>query len=76
VKNRIEIKGDKEKIKAFMSGLGKHGRGHHGGARPWGPFPFGPWMWMKAAACHGPWDFEVEEEEKEGPISSGVQSAT
>jgi hypothetical protein len=66
---RIEIKGDKEQIKAFMSGLGKHRQGPGRPSRPgrghWGPHAFGPWMWMKAAACHGMWDFEVEEEEAE-----------
>ncbi len=62
---RIEIKGDKEKIKAFMSDFGKHRRRPHPGAHHWGPpFPFGPMMWMKAL-CHGPWDFEVEEEQPE-----------
>jgi len=60
---RIEIKGDKEKIKALMSDFGKHRRRPHPGARHWGPpVPFGPWMWLKAA-CQGPWDFEVEKEE-------------
>jgi hypothetical protein len=62
---RIEIKGDKEKIKGFMSDFGKHRRGFHPGARHGGPFPFGPWMWLKAAHFHGPWDFEAEEEEPE-----------
>jgi len=60
---RIEIKGDKEKIKALMSDFGKHQRRHHPGGRHWGGFPFGPWMWMKMAGCHSPWDFDVEEEE-------------
>ncbi len=61
---RIEIKGDKEKIKAFMSGFARHKRspGWHGHAGPF-PFPFGPWMWMRAASCCGEWDFEAEEEE-------------
>ncbi len=62
---RIEIKGDKEKIKAFMSDFGKHRRRHHPGGRHWGAFPFGPWPWLKMAGCHGPWDFEVEEEGSE-----------
>jgi hypothetical protein len=67
---RIEIKGDKEKIKSFMSGFGKHKRGPHWHARQrhanWGPFGFasGPWMWMRAAACCGMWDSEVEEDEE------------
>lgn len=59
---RIEIKGDKDQIKAFMSGLGKHQGGFHRHGRGRGGFPFPPWMWMKAAACHGMWDFEAEEE--------------
>lgn len=53
---RIEIKGDKEKIKAFMSGLGWHKRWPRWRTRRrgffWGPFSFG---------C-GPWDFEEDEE--------------
>jgi hypothetical protein len=65
---RIEVKGDKEQIKAFMSGFGKHKQGPGWPRRPgrghWGPYALGPWMWMKAA-CHGMWDFEVEEEEAE-----------
>lgn len=59
---RIEIKGDKEKIKDFMSSLGKHRPGPRWRAHR-GAFPFAPWMWMKAASCHGMWDFEAEEEE-------------
>ena len=61
---RIEIKGDKEKIKAFMSGFGRHKRppGWHGHAGSF-PFPFGPWMWTRAASCWGEWDFESQEEE-------------
>jgi hypothetical protein len=66
---RIEVKGDKEQIRAFMSSLGKHKHGPHGRARrgpgQWGPFGFAPWMWMNAARCHDMWDFEVEEEEIE-----------
>ncbi len=62
---RIEIKGDKEKIRAFMAGVGKQRRWPHWGAGPRGPFPFGPWMWMRGASCYGPWDFEAEEEDRE-----------
>jgi hypothetical protein len=61
---RIEIKGDKDQIKAFMSGLGKHRAGPHWHGRHRGGFPFPPWMWMKAAACRGMWDFEAEEGEE------------
>ena len=68
---RIEINGDKEQIKAFMSDFGKHKRWPPRRSRPghghWGPLTFGPWMWMKAAACHDMWDFEVEEEETQEP---------
>jgi hypothetical protein len=68
---RIEIKGDKEKIKSFMSGFGKHKGGPHGRARRWGAafgpfgFHFGPGMWMKAASCCGMWDLDEEEEAEE-----------
>jgi hypothetical protein len=61
---RIEIKGDKEKIRAFMAGAGKQRRWPHWGAGPRGPFPFGPWM-SRGAWCHGPWDFEAEEGHRE-----------
>lgn len=66
---RIEIKGDKEKIKSFMSGFGKHAHGHHRRAHrrggPSGPFGhhFGPWMWMKAGSCCGDWSADEEAEE-------------
>ena len=66
---RIEIKGDKEKIKSFMSGFGKHRRGPHWHAHQWAAFcePFGfhfaPGMWMRAASCCGEWDSDEEAEE-------------
>lgn len=60
---RIEIKGDKEQIKAFMTGFGEHKPGPHRHGRRRGAFPFGPLMWMKAASCYGMWDAEVEEEQ-------------
>jgi hypothetical protein len=67
---RIEIKGDKEKIKSFIAGFGRHGprphrHGQHGRAT-WGPFGvwFDPWMWMKAASCWGMWDSEAEADEE------------
>jgi len=63
---RIEIKGDKEKLKAFMHGFGdkKHSRRHR--RRRWGgPFGFGPMAWMRAMHSGGPWDFESESEEDE-----------
>ena len=64
---RIEIKGDKEQIKAFMSGYtGKKGwrRGkRHGWRGHWGPpMGFHPMMWMNMAQWFGPWDFEDDEE--------------
>lgn len=65
---RIEIKGDKEKIKAFMSGFGGgrgRGHGHWRGRRgPWGPMGFHPMMWMNMASWCGAWDFEDEPEER------------
>jgi hypothetical protein len=66
---RIEIKGDKEKIKSFMQGFGgrKHRRRHW--KRRWrGPFGFGPMAWMRAmhdGHWDGPWDFETKEDEEE-----------
>ena len=64
---RIEIKGDKEKMKFFMPGFGKRRHGRRPFRRGWGhahgPFGFGPMMWMKFASCCEGWDFEEEEEE-------------
>lgn len=64
---RIEIKGDKEKIKEFMSGFGGH-RGWKRGRKKgffWGPFgpAFHPAAWMNMASWWGPWDFEEDEED-------------
>ncbi|MCK4900861.1 MAG: hypothetical protein KAS38_18925 [Anaerolineales bacterium] len=64
---RIEIKGDKEKIKSFMNDFTEH-RGRRWGHRrrpPWGPFGFHPMMWMKMADCWEPWDSEDEGESEE-----------
>ncbi len=63
---RIEIKGDKEKIKAFMRGFGGPGRWGRS-RRGWGPFGFGmgPMMWGHGGSCWGPWDFDFETEEEE-----------
>jgi hypothetical protein len=66
---RVEIKGDKDQIKAFMSDFGKHKRASHRHGRGRGGFPFPPWMWMKAAGCHGMWDFEAEEGEETEEVS-------
>ena len=62
---RIEIKGDKEQIKAFMGNFDDHGGRRWGRRRgPWGAHGFHPMMWMKMASCWGPWDYEVEDEEE------------
>jgi hypothetical protein len=67
---RIEIKGDKEKMKDFMHGFGYHRRsdfrGGHRRGYGWGPFGMGPMMWMHDAPWWGPWDFEKEDEEETG----------
>lgn len=68
---RIEIKGDKEKIRSFISGFGDPKRWHHWQSRRprghWGPFGFrfGPWMGMKEGFCWGPWGFGEEGEAEE-----------
>lgn len=61
---RIEIKGDKEKMKEFMKGHWGR-RGSRGRRR--GPFGFGmgPMAWMHGAPWRGPWDFEGDEEDGE-----------
>ncbi|NIM93383.1 MAG: hypothetical protein GTO18_06695 [Anaerolineales bacterium] len=67
---RIEIKGDKEKIKSFMKDYHRYGRRGRGGfprwGGPWGHGGFGmhPFM-MKMGSCFGPWDIEDEEEDTE-----------
>ena len=65
---RIEIKGDKEKMKKFMRG-DRGPRGFRGRRR--GPFGFGmgPMMWLHGAPWCGPWDYEGEEEEGEAEES-------
>jgi hypothetical protein len=66
---RIEIKGDKEKMKNFMKGFkryrGSRAYRHHRR----GLFGWGPWMWMHGAPWFGPWDFEEEGEEEEAEES-------
>jgi hypothetical protein len=58
---RIEIKGDKEKLRPFFTGAAFHGAGPwrhgHGWRGPWGMFGrMGPWW--------GSWGFEPEEGDK------------
>lgn len=63
---RIEIKGDKEKMKPFFHGFGKRKHWRRHWRRRWGPF-----AWMRGMHFHGPWDYEYEfdaeehDEEKE-----------
>jgi len=67
---RIEIKGDKERLRSVLSGFGgrQQGRHRHQWRRgfAWGPFDFGfdPWTWMRAAGCCGAWDAEAEADEE------------
>ena len=67
---RIEIKGDKEKLKSFMYGFRGRKDWPHWHTHAWrgahGPFgfPFSPWMWMRAASCCGMWDTEADEGEE------------
>jgi hypothetical protein len=68
---RIEIKGDKEKIKSLMKDFrGHRSRRWRGWRRPhWGPyFGFHPMMWMWMNDCWGPWDYEVKEEPVEETV--------
>jgi hypothetical protein len=73
---RIEIKGDKEKIRSFMTGFRGPRHWHRRHKRPWGfacgPLDFGfePWAWMRAASCWGPRDAETEEGEEAQEVSS------
>jgi hypothetical protein len=67
---RIEIKGDKEKLRPFFTGAGSHGAWPWGPGRsrrgPWGMFGFHPGFGMRMGHCWGDWGFEPEEEEKGG----------
>jgi hypothetical protein len=58
---RIEIKGDKEKIKNFMGGFGGKKRWRRHWRRRW----HGPFAWMRGMHFDGPWDYEPEDEEDE-----------
>ena len=68
---RIEIKGDKEKIKKIFEHGGPRGfaprmheRRHHGGFGPFGFWGHGPWG-------HGPWGWDEEDEgEPEQPAKA------
>jgi hypothetical protein len=63
---RIEIKGDKEKMKPFINCFGSKRHSRRNRRRRWGgPFGFGPMAWMRAMHSGGPWDFEPEGEEEE-----------
>jgi hypothetical protein len=65
---RIEIKGDKEKLKKMFEhgpmgfARGRHFR-HHRGFGPFWWFRHGPWG-------HGPWGWDEEDEEAEGDHAS------
>ena len=68
---RIDIKGDKDKIRSFMPGFGRRGccsegRGHgHGGRRGRrGWMGFNPMMWMNMPPW---WDAEGYDEYDEAP---------
>jgi hypothetical protein len=66
---RIEIKGDKERLKRMFSG-GKHWRKKY--RRGFGPFGFGfmPGLWARMAHFCGPWgeyDHHMEQEAEDEP---------
>ena len=65
---RIEIKGDKEKLRSFFSGMGGPGAwrwGHHRGrGGPWGASGFPPGFMGWAAPWWGDWGFTPEKEDK------------
>ncbi len=67
---RIEIKGDKERIKKWIEGGPRHLRRHWMG-RGFGPFGFGFPGMMHMKGHHGPGDFttEIEEEDEEKEAS-------
>jgi hypothetical protein len=67
---RIEIKGDKEKIKEFMQGFqgpgmwgrgGRHSRHRHAGPFPWMWHP----LWMHRTPPWASWEDEEEDEGKQ-----------
>jgi len=61
---RIEIKGDKEALRSWLTGFGPWGRGRRRSGMP--PFfRFGPRFWRHWAAWCGPWWAEETGEESE-----------
>jgi hypothetical protein len=66
---RIEIKGDKEKLKAFMHDFrghkGRHGRSRHRMRGDCGPFGMNPMLWMHMASSWDPDEWDDEGESKE-----------
>jgi len=61
---RVEIKGDKEKIRPFLTGSGwpfRHGPGF--ARRPFG-WGFPPMMWMHMASCWEQGNQETEDDQK------------
>ena len=65
---RIEIKGDKEKLRPFFTGergFGARRWGQrHGHRGPWGMFGFPPGFMGGMGSWWGGWGFESEEEEE------------
>ena len=62
---RIEIKGDKDKIRTIMGDFDAHtGRRWWRRPGPWAAHGFHPMMWWKTASCWGPWDYGVEADEE------------
>jgi len=61
---RIEVKGDKEKIRSFMGGFGipkdRHWHHRHGPGFSCGPWGFHPMMWASMAHCSESEDEETE----------------
>ena len=66
---RIEIKGDKEHMKAFMKEFSGHKNHHHWGRHRgrfgWGPYGFPHAMWMHMGPCWDSWPEEPEMDKTE-----------
>jgi len=62
---RIEVKGDKDHMKAFMKEFHSHKKHHlwgrHRSGFGWGPFGYPPGMWMHMGPCWDTWTEEPEE---------------